>query len=153
MCHLSLLQSKKLMRKVFRKFMFFNCMLELWTWLRIMISLMDCWETEEDKGGSWKSKKMEKTVHQSNISIFHKSLDPLIKSILNNYNISLPYLKQILPKFFNFGTLLYFLPLRKNECIYDTFFLYSIVFPICLSPMSCGLFIICPKHFASSTSF
>ena len=36
------------------------------------------------KGGSWRSKKMETTVHQSNISIFHKSLDRLISSKLNN---------------------------------------------------------------------
>ena len=35
------------------------------------------------KGGSWRSKKMETTVYQSNISIFHKSLDLLISSILN----------------------------------------------------------------------
>ena len=38
------------------------------------------------KGGSWRSKKMETTVHQLNISIFHKSLDLLISSILNNNN-------------------------------------------------------------------
>ena len=31
-------------------------------------------------------KKMETTVYQSNISIFHKSLDLLISSILNNNN-------------------------------------------------------------------
>jgi hypothetical protein len=31
-------------------------------------------------------KKMETTVHQLNISIFHKSLDLLISSILNNNN-------------------------------------------------------------------
>ena len=35
-------------------------------------------------GGSWKSKKMETTVFQSNISIFHKFLDLLISSILNS---------------------------------------------------------------------
>ena len=36
------------------------------------------------KGG--RSKKMETTVNQSNRSIFHKSLDLLISSILNNNN-------------------------------------------------------------------
>ena len=38
--------------------------------------------------GSWRSKKMETTVYHniSNISIFHKSLDLLISSILNNNN-------------------------------------------------------------------
>ena len=40
-----------------------------------------------DKGGSWRSKKMETTVYQSTISIFHKSLDLLISSILNNNNL------------------------------------------------------------------
>ena len=34
------------------------------------------------KGGGWGSKGMETTVYQSNISIFHKSLDLLISSIL-----------------------------------------------------------------------
>ena len=38
------------------------------------------------KGGSWRSKKMETTVYQSNISIFRKSLDLLISSTLNNNN-------------------------------------------------------------------
>ena len=38
------------------------------------------------KGGSWGSKKMETTVYQVNISIFHKSLGLLITSILNNNN-------------------------------------------------------------------
>ena len=38
------------------------------------------------KGGRWRSKKMETTVYQSNISIFHESLDLLISRILtNNY--------------------------------------------------------------------
>ena len=34
-----------------------------------------------------KQEKMEKTVYQSNTSIFHKSLDLLISNILNNNNI------------------------------------------------------------------
>ena len=36
------------------------------------------------KGRSWRSKKMETTVYQSNI--FHKSLDLLISNVLNNNN-------------------------------------------------------------------
>ena len=36
------------------------------------------------KGGSWRSKKMEVTIYQSNISIIHKSMDLLIISLLNN---------------------------------------------------------------------
>ena len=40
------------------------------------------------KGGSWRSEKMETTVYQSNISIFHKSMDPLISSMFNNNNLS-----------------------------------------------------------------
>ena len=43
------------------------------------------WELKEE---SEDPKKMEKTVYQSNISIFHKSLDLLISSILNNNNIN-----------------------------------------------------------------
>ena len=43
------------------------------------------------KGGSWRSKKMETTVYQSNISIFHKSLDLLISSVLNNNNTIIRY--------------------------------------------------------------
>jgi hypothetical protein len=35
-----------------------------------------------------RSKKMETTVHQLSISIFHKSLNLLISSILNNINNS-----------------------------------------------------------------
>ena len=48
-------------------------------------------------GGEWKrrSKKMETTVYQLNISIFHKSLDLLISSILNNNNNSMIYLTDI----------------------------------------------------------
>ena len=40
----------------------------------------------EAKGGSWRSKKMETPVYQSNISVLHKSLDLLISSIINNNN-------------------------------------------------------------------
>ena len=38
------------------------------------------------KGGSSRYKKIETTVYQSNTSIFHKSLDLLISSIINNNN-------------------------------------------------------------------
>ena len=41
------------------------------------------WELKEEAEDR---KKVEMTVYQSNLSIFHKSLDPLIRSILNNYN-------------------------------------------------------------------
>ena len=40
-------------------------------------------------GGSWKSKKMETTVYESNISIFRKSMDLLISSIHSNNNIGI----------------------------------------------------------------
>ena len=49
------------------------------------------WETGKilgAKGGSWRSKKMETRVYQEEIQvIFRKSMDLLIRSILNNNNI------------------------------------------------------------------